>query len=75
MNLYVFFCGGFFIYFFWIIIYLENLLKSQNETTPRPSVQSPHFDFDEDRHERTGSVKFADQAEETKEVINILNLI
>jgi len=51
--------------------YLENLLnssKSQNETISHPSIQSPHDEQDDDRHERTGSVKFADQAEENKEV-------
>lgn len=55
------------------IFYLENLLnssKSTNETVARPSVQ---LEDDDPRHERTGSVKFADQAEESKEV-NILFL-
>ncbi|CAF4228575.1 unnamed protein product [Rotaria sp. Silwood2] len=57
----------------------ENLLntsKPQNvnyqmTNAQRPSVHSPNFEQDEllndDRHERTGSVKFADQAEASKE--------
>ncbi len=64
---------------FFIIIYLENLLNSSkcqhlNDETPvtHPPIQSGYFQRDEsiddDRHERTGSVKFADQAEENKEV-------
>jgi hypothetical protein len=56
---------------FYIIIYLENLLnssKSQNEPVSRSSIQIPTIESDDERHERTGSVKFADQAEENKEV-------
>jgi hypothetical protein len=55
----------------YIIIHLENLLntsKTQNESVSRPSVQIPTIESDDERHERTGSVKFADQAEENKEV-------
>jgi hypothetical protein len=57
---------------FYIIIYLENLLNSSKpitEITSRPSIESPYVEQDDERHERTGSVKFADQAEENKEVI------
>jgi protein scribble len=49
---------------------MENLLnssKSQNEPVSRSSVQIPTIESDDERHERTGSVKFADQAEENKE--------
>ncbi|CAF4606767.1 unnamed protein product [Rotaria sp. Silwood1] len=58
---------------------MENLLNSSklqniNNEIPnisRPPVYTPHFEQEEsindDRHERTGSVKFADQAEAGKE--------
>ena len=51
------------------VFYIENLLnssKSTNETITRPSVQLE--EEEDERHERTGSVKFADQADENKEV-------
>ncbi len=68
------FCSSIFLF-----IYIENLLnssKSQNvngetPTISRPPVRTSCSEQDElldDRHERTGSVKFADQAEENKEV-------
>ena len=52
--------------------HLENLLNSSKlVTVPPPSsssqVEQTEF-IENERHERTGSVKFADQAEETKEV-------
>lgn len=63
-------------------MFLENLLnssKTPTETISRPAttttttVPTAHFseniDDDENRHERTGSVKFADQAEDIREVI------
>jgi hypothetical protein len=59
-----------------MILSLENLLnasKSQNlpnETHPAPPVHEEIIL--DDRHERTGSVKFADQSDEGKEVRKIL---
>lgn len=54
---------------------LENLLNTsrcQNISTETPVLRQTYAQQDEsindERHERTGSVKFADQAEENKEV-------
>lgn len=68
-------------------MFLENLLnssKTPTETISRPATATAtttttvpaarfgeNVDDDENRHERTGSVKFADQAEDIREVIRL----
>jgi len=66
-------------------LFLENLLnssKTPTETISRPATATTtttvpaarfgeNVDDDENRHERTGSVKFADQAEDIREVIRL----
>lgn len=41
--------------------------STRPKTSPTSQVEQPEF-IENERHERTGSVKFADQPEETKEV-------